>query len=52
MDRSKGACTEAMIKKLSSRDTKIIVRIMGIRASYRDRGFLNRYTSLQNGIEL
>ena len=50
--RSKGRDTEAMIKRLNSRDTKLLVRLMGIRAGYRDRGFLNRYTSLQTRIEL
>ena len=28
MDRSEGACTEAMIKRLSSKSTKILTRIL------------------------
>ena len=52
MDRSKGACTEAMIKRLSSKSTKILTRILDSRdkqvwrGTYRSRGAFTRRLAL------
>lgn len=52
MDRSKGRSTEAMIKRLSSKSTKKLIRILDSRdkqvwrGSYRTRGAFTRRLSL------
>jgi hypothetical protein len=52
LDRSKGRSTEAMIKRLSSKSTKKLIRILDSRdkqvwrGSYRTRGAFTRRLSL------
>lgn len=40
------------IKRLKAKDAKKIVRALNIPVCYRDRGFRNRFVSLQTVIEL
>lgn len=40
------------IRTLNKKDTKFLVKLLVIPVSYTDRGFINRYLSLQKTIEL